>query len=129
MVYSINDTTEVHIQRTIEGIQRLITIHPPSQGDEGDGAPTRKKPAIEISLAAKRHWESQIKTLQDVPRDADKLRAILKVKQEDYEQAEDSEDIERLVPEIEMLKFVLFLMCRKQRNEKLVMLDECPCHE
>jgi hypothetical protein len=32
----------------------------------------------------------------------------LKVKQEEYEKAEVSEDIERLVKEIEMLKLVLF---------------------
>ena len=32
-----------------------------------------------------RTFELQIKTLQDAPRDADKLRQILKVKQEGYE--------------------------------------------
>jgi hypothetical protein len=114
MVSSSNDsTTEVLIRRTTEGIQRLIAIHPPGQGDEGDGAPTHKEPTIEISLASKKHWELQIKTLQDAPRDPETLRQILKDKQEQYEKAEDSEDIERLVPETEMLKFVLFLVCRK----------------
>jgi hypothetical protein len=113
MVYSVYDsTTELLIQRTIEGIQRLIAIHPPSQVEEGDGAPTRKEPAIEISLAAKRQWELQIKILQDAPRDPDKIRQILKDKQEGYEKAEDSEDIERLVSEMEMLKFLLFLVSR-----------------
>ena len=72
---------------------------------------------IEISLASKRHWELQIRTLQEAPRDPEKLRKILKVKQKEYEKAEDSEDIERLVPEIEMLKFVLFLVCRNLKNE------------
>jgi hypothetical protein len=120
MVYSVYDsTTELLIQRTIDGIQRMITIHhPSSQGEEeGDGAPTRKEPAIEISLASKKHWELQIKTLQDAPRDPDKLRQIVKVRQKEYEKAEDSEDIERLVPEIEMLKFVLFLVCRNLKND------------
>ena len=60
----------------------------------------------------KRHWESEIQILRDAPRDAEKLRGILKVKQKEYERATDREDIERLVPEIEMLKFVLFLVCR-----------------
>jgi hypothetical protein len=119
MVYPIYDsTTEVLIQRTIDGIQRMITIHhPSSQGDEGDGTPMSKEPTIEISLASKRHWELEIKTLQDVPRDADRSRQILKDKQEEYEKAEDSEHIERLVPEIEMLKFVLFLVCRNLKND------------
>jgi hypothetical protein len=119
MVYSTYDSTaEVLIQKTIEGIQRMITLHRPIQGDEGDGAPTRKEPAIEISLAAKRHWELQIKTLREAPRDPYKLRQILKAKQKEYEKASDSEDIERLVPEIEMLQFVLFLVCRNERKEE-----------
>jgi len=37
------------------------------------------------------------------------------VREEEYEKAEGSEDIERLVPEIEMLQFVLFLVCREER--------------
>jgi hypothetical protein len=40
----------------------------------------------------------------------------LKAKQEEYDKAIDSEDIERLVPEIEMLKFDLFLVRWKPRN-------------
>jgi hypothetical protein len=40
------------------------------------------------------------------------------IKQNQYDKAEDREDIERLVPEIEMLKFVLFLVCRSEREEK-----------
>ena len=66
---------------------------------------------IQINPAMKKHWVSEIKILRDAPRDANKLE-ILKVKEDEYEKAEDSEDIERLVPEIEMLKFVLFLVCR-----------------
>ena len=47
-----------------------------------------------------------MKILRDAPRGPEKLRKILKVKQEDYEQAEGSEDMERLIPEIGMLKVV-----------------------
>lgn len=46
------------------------------------------------------------------------VRRDLKVKQEEYEKAEDSEGIERLVSEIEMLKFVLFLECRNESKEE-----------
>ena len=66
----------------------------------------------------KGHWELEIKTLRDAPRDPDKLREILKVKQEEYEETTDSEDIERLVTEIEMLQFVLFLVSRSEEEKK-----------
>ena len=126
ILYTTHDsTTEVIIQRTIGGIQRMITLHPSSQGDEGDGAATRKEPAIEISLAAKRHWELQIKTLREAPREPYKLRQIIKDKQEEYEKAEASEDIARLVPEIEMLKFVLFLVCQYHKN---ISYSSCNSH-
>jgi hypothetical protein len=73
--------------------------------------------AIKINPATKKHWELQIKILRDTPRDEEKLREILEAKQEEYEEATDSEDIERLVPEIEMLKFVLFLVSRNKDRE------------
>ena len=68
---------------------------------------------IEISLAAKKHWELEIKILREAPRDPAKLREILKAKQKEYEKAQDSEDIESLIPEIEMLKFVLYVYRQK----------------
>jgi hypothetical protein len=40
------------------------------------------------------------------------------LKQEEYEKAEDSKDIARLVPQIEMLKFVLFLVDLKKSDKK-----------
>jgi hypothetical protein len=116
LVNSILDSPEVIIQRTIEGIQRMISLRN-NQGEEEKGRRTTTEPVIEISLTSKRHWELQIRTLQEAPRDADKLRKILKAKQKEYEKAEDSEDIERLVPETEMLKFVLFLVCRNLKND------------
>ncbi len=93
MINADPDSTEVLIQRTIDGIQRMISIHNKNQGEgekEKEGATTTTtttttEEVIEISLAAKRHWELQIRTLQEAPRDPDKLREILKEKQEEYE--------------------------------------------
>jgi hypothetical protein len=72
---------------------------------------------LAFSLAAKKHWELEIKTLRGTPRDEEKVREILKEKQEEYEEATDSGDIERLLPEIKMLKFVLFLVSRNKDRE------------
>jgi hypothetical protein len=61
----------------------------------------------------KRHLELEIKTLQNAPRDADKLRQLLEVKQRQKDESMHIEDAQRLVTEIEMLKMVLYLICRK----------------
>jgi hypothetical protein len=105
------DSTDEIIQRTTKGIQKMIRVHE-SPAEEG-------KAVIQINPAIKRHFELEIKILQDAPRDEMKLRQILAVKQKEYEKAIDSEDIERLVPEIEMLQFVLFLVCRDLKNRSL----------
>ena len=68
-----------------------------------------------INSAMKRHLELEIKTLQNAPRDADKLRKLLEVKQRQKEEAMYIEDTQRLVTEIEMLKVVLYLVSRKQQ--------------
>jgi hypothetical protein len=60
----------------------------------------------------KRHLELEIKTLQNAPRDADKLRRLLKLKEKQNEEAMHIEDTQRLVTEIEMLKVVLYLVSR-----------------
>jgi hypothetical protein len=60
---------------------------------------------------------SEIKILREDPRDPEKLRKILKAKQKEYEKAEDSKEIERLIPEIELLKFVLFLVRENKTKE------------
>jgi hypothetical protein len=52
------------------------------------------------------------KTLQNAPRDEAKLRELLKFKEKENEQATHIEDTQRLVTEIEMLKFVLCLVSR-----------------
>jgi hypothetical protein len=80
----------------VEASQRMIRIS--SQGELGGG----------MSPPLKRLLELQIKTLQNTPRDADKLERILNVKKRQKEEAMHIEDTERLVTEvIEMLKVVL----------------------
>jgi len=62
---------------------------------------------IEINPAMKRHFELEIRTLQDAPRDADRLRAFAN-KAETISKATRIEDIQTLVMEIEMLLFRKF---------------------
>jgi hypothetical protein len=112
LVHPVPDSTEIIIQRTIEGIQKMIRPYESKEREIPQIA------VIEINPAMKRHWELQIKILRDAPRDAVKLREILIIKQKEYEKATDREGIERLVPEIEMLKFVLFLVCRNIKKEE-----------
>ena len=64
--------------------------------------------------AIKRHLELEIKTLKTAPRDAEKLKALLKVKERQKEEAMHIEDTERLVTEIEMLEVVLHLVMHKR---------------
>ncbi|HEU4443039.1 MAG TPA: hypothetical protein VFR94_00015 [Nitrososphaeraceae archaeon] len=68
LIYSIHDPTEVAIQKMIEASQRMIMIN--SQGELGGG----------MSPPLKRHLELEIKTLENAPRDPDKLRRLLQVK-------------------------------------------------
>jgi hypothetical protein len=68
LVYSIYDSTEVAIQKMIEASQRMIRVN--SQGELGG-----------INPVIKKHFELQIKTLQNAPRDPDKLERLLKVKE------------------------------------------------
>jgi hypothetical protein len=98
LVYSIYDSTEVAIQKMIEGIQRMITI-----GNKTESL-SRMNPAT------RRHLELEIKTLQNAPRDPDKLQQLLKIKAREKEEAMYmEEDRQRLVTEeIEMLKVVLY---------------------
>ena len=107
LVYSIHDSTEEAIQKMIDASQRMIDVHTqvPGEAREGWG----------INPAVKRHLELEIKTLQNAPRDADKLRRLLETKQrQKEEEADHIEDTQRLVTEIEMLKVVLSLVCREK---------------
>ena len=56
----------------------------------------------------KRHLEQEIMTLQNAPRDPEKLKRPLKIMQKQKEEAMHIEDTERLGTEIEMLKVVLY---------------------
>ena len=95
----------------IEASQRMIAVHSQVRGEareEGWG----------INPAIKKHLELEIKTLQNAPRDADKLRKLLEVKQRQKDEADHIEDTQRLVTEIEMLKVVLSLVCRENRRRR-----------
>ena len=71
-----------------------------------------------MNSAMRRHLELQIKTLQNAPRDPDKLERLLKSKRrQKEEEAMHIEDTERLVTEIEKLKVVLFLVRRNRRKQ------------
>jgi hypothetical protein len=94
LVFSIYDSTELAIQKMIEASQRMINEQL-------------------NSLPVNEHFKLQIKTLQNAPRDPDKLERLLKVKRrQKEEEAMHIEDTQRLVTEIEMLKVVLYLVCR-----------------
>jgi hypothetical protein len=83
----------------IDANQGIITMG--SQGGEGMSPPMKK------------HLQLEIKTLENAPRDADKLRKLLQVKQRQKDEAMHMEDTQRLATEIEMLKVVLYLVSRK----------------
>ena len=96
LVYSIYDSTELAIQKMIEASQRMIN-------EQLNSPPVNE------------HFKLQIKTLQNAPRDPDKLERLLKVKRrQKEEEAMHIEDTQRLVTEIEMLKVVLYLVCRNR---------------
>jgi hypothetical protein len=102
VVYSIEDSIEEAIQKMIDVTQRMITI-----GNQGGGG---------MNPAIKRHLELKIRTLQNAPRDEEKLERILKRKEREKEEAIHIEDSQRLVTEIEMLKVVLCSVHRKQQR-------------
>jgi hypothetical protein len=64
------------------------------------------------SSVVNRDFKLKIKTLENAPRDPDKLQRLLQSKEREKDQAMHIKDIERLVTEIEMLKVVLYLVCR-----------------
>jgi hypothetical protein len=78
--------------------------------DQEEGTP------IPISTVTKRHFQLQIKTLQSAPRDAEKLQQIIKAKERENDKSRHIDDTQRLVTEIEMLKFVLYLVNRNRNG-------------
>ncbi|HET6779890.1 MAG TPA: hypothetical protein VFH09_01865 [Nitrososphaera sp.] len=91
LVYSIYDSTEVAVQEMIDPSHRKLRIN--SQGGEareGGG----------MNPVVKKHYEQQIKTLQNAPRDVEKLEQLLKIKRRQKDEAMHIEDTQRLVTEI-----------------------------
>lgn len=96
MVFSIYDSTELAIQKMIEASRKMIN-------EELNSPPVNE------------HFKLQIKTLQNAPRDPDKLERLLKIKKRQKEEDMHIEETERLVTQIEMLKVVLYLVCRNRQ--------------
>jgi hypothetical protein len=67
LVYSIHDSTEEAIRKMIEASQRMIN-------EEHNSRPVNE------------HFKLQIKTLQNAPRDPDKLEWLLKIKERQNEE-------------------------------------------
>jgi|SRR5215208_2130763 hypothetical protein len=78
LVYSIHDSTEVAIQKMIDASQRMIDVQSQVQGEAKEG--------WGLNPVMKRHLELEIRTLQNAPRDADKLRQLLEIKQRQKEE-------------------------------------------
>jgi hypothetical protein len=68
------------------------------------------------SSVVNRDFKLKIKTLENAPRDAEKLERLLRLKERQKEEAMHMDDTQRLVTEIEMLKVVLYLVCRNNRR-------------
>jgi hypothetical protein len=75
---------------------------------------------IQISSVTKRHFQLEINTLQNAPRDPSKLEQIIKAKERENDKARHIYDIQRLVTEIEMLKFVLYLVNRNMHISRKI---------
>ena len=87
----------------IEASQRMLKVNSQGEGELGGMSPPMK-----------RHLELEIKTLQNAPRDAEKLERLLKTKRRQKEESMLMEETQRLVTEIEMLKIVLYLVVGKR---------------
>jgi hypothetical protein len=107
-------TIEKAIQKAIDGIHYFL--NPSNMTPEEQ----KEKAVIKISEATRKYCELQIRTLQDAPRDPDKLRELLKRKQRRYEKATLADEMHPLVTEIEMLKFVQFLVNRNASSTATV---------
>jgi hypothetical protein len=87
LVYSIHDSTEVAIQKMIDFSQRMIDVQSKVTGEPKDG--------WSLNTVIKKHLELEIRTLQNVCRDADKLRRLLEIKQRQKDEADHIEDTQR----------------------------------
>jgi hypothetical protein len=104
----IDDSTEAVIQRMIEAKRNFIQ----EDNNNSDNDKTSSSSSIIINPATRAHFQLEIKTLQNAPRDASKLEQIIKAKEREHDKARHIYETQRLVTEIEMLKFVLFLVNR-----------------
>jgi hypothetical protein len=107
---SVHDSTQKAIEKMIDGIH--FFLNPSNMTPEEQ----EKKAVIKISEATRKSSELQIRTLQEAPRDPDKLRELLKRKQRQYEKAKLADEIQPLLTEIEMLKYVQFLINRNSTS-------------
>ena len=71
----------------IDASQRMIDVQSQVQGEAKDG--------WGLNEVIKKHLELEIKTLQNAPRDADKLRKLLELKQRQKEEAMHIEDTQK----------------------------------
>jgi hypothetical protein len=94
--FSINDSTEEVVQRMIEASQNMIK--------------EQNNPIIN------EHFKLQIKSLQNAPRDLEKLEQLLKLKERQNDEARHIEQTQWLVTEIEMLKIILCLLNRNKNR-------------
>ena len=63
LVYPVSESTEAVIQRTIEGIQRMIKVHSSPQGEDKEEQSSSS--VIKVNPSMKKHWKLKIKILQD----------------------------------------------------------------
>jgi hypothetical protein len=71
----------------IDAGQRMLDVNSQVQGEPREG--------WGFNTVIKKHLELEIKTLQNAPRDADKLRQLLEVKQRQKEEAMHIENTQR----------------------------------
>jgi len=102
---SNSDFIEYHVNRMIQGIRTFLNPQFGNTTPEEEAAAV-----ITVNPVIKKYAELKIKILQDSPRDAEKLSKILQAKQGEYKKAQNSDIIERLVTEIDMLEYLLFLV-------------------
>jgi hypothetical protein len=70
------------------------------------------------SSVVKRDFKLKIKTLQNAPRDLDKLQRLLQSKEREKEEAIHIKDKERRVTEIEMLRVVFCIWRQADKHNK-----------
>jgi hypothetical protein len=96
---SIYDSTEVVIQELVDECQRNI--------DEQYN-----------SLVANEYLKQKMNSLQNAPRDLQKLERLLKQKEKECEKARYVLDIESLVAEIEVLRVIRYLINRNDNDRR-----------